>query len=82
MKKENKMKEVQKVLEEISREYGDAVITHITDYEYGKLRVRIFLSPQYSYSYTTLQKWQDKLEAWIFSVSIVKNTLVITYRIK
>ena len=81
MQTQNKMNEVQKVLEEISREYGDAVITHITDYEYGKLRVRIFLSHQYQYSYTTLQKWQDKLGAWLSSVSVVKNTLLITYRI-
>lgn len=75
------MKEVQKVLEEISREYGDAIISHISQYEYGELRVKIFLNPQYQYTHVTLHKWKDKLEAWIYNVSIVNNTLLITYHI-
>lgn len=82
MQKENKMKEVQKVLEEISSEYGDAIITHISDYEYDEIKVKIFLNPQYQYTHITLNKWKDMLGAWIYKVSIVKNTLVITYHIK
>lgn len=81
MQTQSKMKEVQKVLEEISREYGDAVIAHISDYEFEELRVKIFLNPQYQYTHITLDKWKDMLEAWIYKVSIVKNTLVITYHI-